>query len=298
MKGWKSMFKKFFGFISNKIKGFVNKIRKSKTFKFAKKAVKTVGSACVIITAFNTLKNSVNTVLNGDNSLSDKWVDSSSECGSVRLVEAKDISNTNPQSNENACFILSDYFTSDKELPDNRYKVTSINTLLTNLKTYQNGNKDKLNELTKKRNAYNDDLSTMLENVKNDIESSKKIIEPLTKIYKNDIGDDSIYSIVNCAFMKTNINVFFDQMDNGLSNNATKFAITIIFVSLCSGLSNLFILIVINRFKKTTKDKPIINPISKDEKENISQSKEHINGENPVDVSQVHIEMTNIAPPA
>ena len=53
MKGWKIMFKKFFGFISNKIKGFVNKIRKSKTFKFAKKAVKTVGSACVIITAFN-----------------------------------------------------------------------------------------------------------------------------------------------------------------------------------------------------------------------------------------------------
>ena len=98
--------------------------------------------------------------------------------------------------------------------------------------------------------------------------------------------------------MKTNINVFFDQMDNGLSNNATKFAITIIFVSLCSGLSNLFILIVINRFKKATKDKPIINPISKDEKENISQSKEHINGENPVDVSQVHIEMTNIPPPA
>ena len=252
----------------------------------------------VIITAFNTLKNSANTVLNGDNSLSDKWVDSSSECGSVRLVEAKDISNTNPQSNENACFILSDYFTSDKELPDNRYKVTSINTLLTNLKTYQKGNKDQLNKLTEKRNAYNNYLSTMLENVEKDIESSKKVIEPLTKIYKNDIGDDSIYSIVNCAFMKTNINVFFDQMDNGLSNNATKFAITIIFVSLCSGLSNLFILIVINRFKKTTKDKPIINPISKDEKENISQSKEHINGENPVDVSQVHIEMTNIPPPA
>lgn len=47
------MFKKFFGFISDMTKNLINKIRKSKTFKVAKKVVKTMGSACVIITAFN-----------------------------------------------------------------------------------------------------------------------------------------------------------------------------------------------------------------------------------------------------
>ena len=47
------MFKKFFGFISDMTKNLINKIHKSKTFKVAKKVVKTVGSACVIITAFN-----------------------------------------------------------------------------------------------------------------------------------------------------------------------------------------------------------------------------------------------------
>ena len=252
----------------------------------------------VIISAFTTLKNTANTALSADNSLSDKWVDSSSECGGLAIIKASDISNTNPSAGTNACFILSDYFTSENQLPEDRYKEDSINTLLAALKNYQTNNKAQLETLSSMTTDYKTKLSTMLNNVKNDIQSSKNIIEPLTKIYKNDIGDDSIYSIVNCAFMKTNINVFFDQMDNGLSNNATKFAITIIFVSLCSGFSNLFILIVINRFKKTTKDKPIINPISKDEKESISQSKEHINGENPVDVSQVHIEMTNIPPPA
>ena len=252
----------------------------------------------VIISAFTTLKNTANTVLSADNSLSDKWVDSSSECGGLAIIKASEIASENPSAGTNACFILSDYFTSENKLPENRYKENSINTLLAELKNYQTNNKDLLETLSSTTTDYKTELSGMLNNVKNDIQSSKNIIEPLTKIYKNDIGDDSIYSIVNCAFMKTNINVFFDQMDNGLSNNATKFAITIIFVSLCSGFSNLFILIVINRFKKTTKDKPIINPISKDEKESISQSKEHINGENPVDVSQVHIEMTNIPPPA
>lgn len=47
------MFKKFFGFISDMTKNLINKIRKSKTFKVSKKVVKTMGSACVIITAFN-----------------------------------------------------------------------------------------------------------------------------------------------------------------------------------------------------------------------------------------------------
>ena len=46
------MFKKFFGFISNKIKGFVNKIRKSKTVKTVAKILGLAGSACVVITAF------------------------------------------------------------------------------------------------------------------------------------------------------------------------------------------------------------------------------------------------------
>lgn len=48
------MFKKFFGFISNKIKGFVNKIRKSKTVKTITKVLGLAGSACVVITAFQT----------------------------------------------------------------------------------------------------------------------------------------------------------------------------------------------------------------------------------------------------
>lgn len=48
------MFKKFFGFISNKIKGFVNKIRKSKTVKTVTKILGLAGSVCVVITAFQT----------------------------------------------------------------------------------------------------------------------------------------------------------------------------------------------------------------------------------------------------
>ena len=47
------MFKSFFGMISDGFKSIKNKIRKSKVYKFIKKALKTVGSICVVVTAFN-----------------------------------------------------------------------------------------------------------------------------------------------------------------------------------------------------------------------------------------------------
>ena len=48
------MFRKLFKFISGKIKDFVNKIRKSKTVKTVTKVLGLAGSACVVITAFQT----------------------------------------------------------------------------------------------------------------------------------------------------------------------------------------------------------------------------------------------------
>lgn len=47
------MFKRFFNMISDKVKNIRKNIRKSKIYKFAKKAIKFVGSACIVITAFN-----------------------------------------------------------------------------------------------------------------------------------------------------------------------------------------------------------------------------------------------------
>ena len=47
----------------------------------------------------------------------------------------------------------------------------------------------------------------------------------------------------------------FDQLDNKLGKNSTGFAISILFVSCCAGLSNIFVLIVINRFKKKSSQK-------------------------------------------
>ena len=50
--------------------------------------------------------------------------------------------------------------------------------------------------------------------------------------------------------MKTNFNSLLDQLDNGLSSKSFTFGIIIIIMSGVAMLSNLIVLIVINKFKK------------------------------------------------
>ena len=49
--------------------------------------------------------------------------------------------------------------------------------------------------------------------------------------------------------MRKNVNLLFEELDNGFSKNATKFGISILFVASCSVISNYLVVIVINRFK-------------------------------------------------
>ena len=82
-------------------------------------------------------------------------------------------------------------------------------------------------------------------------------------------------------------------MDNELGKSSTGFAISILFASCCAGLSNIFVLIVINRFK-TQSSQPINEKdISKDEREaiNSSNAKKESQELNPGDIQ---IEMNNI----
>ena len=58
--------------------------------------------------------------------------------------------------------------------------------------------------------------------------------------------------------MKTNFNSVLDQLDNGLSLKSYIFGIIMIIISSFAMLSNIFALLVINKFKKNNeaKDKP------------------------------------------
>lgn len=98
--------------------------------------------------------------------------------------------------------------------------------------------------------------------------------------------------------MKKNVNLIFEQLDNGFSKNATRFGISILFVASCSVISNYLVVIVINRFKlkknkkekeysketKTTEEKQILNNTNA---EKVQENPE----ENIAGLSQIEIDL-------
>lgn len=68
--------------------------------------------------------------------------------------------------------------------------------------------------------------------------------------------------------MKTNFNSVLDQLDNGLSLKSYIFGIIMIIISSFAMLSNIFALLVINKFKKNNeaKDKPKENKPKEEER--------------------------------
>ena len=158
----------------------------------------------------------------------------------------------------------------------------------------------------KLKKEENNDLdkasSDILSSIVNQRDIIRDIITPINDIYSSLVDDDGIETLMNCTFMGNNINIFFDQMDNGLSGHATSFAIATLFSACCAGLSNLFVLLVIHKFRKAPEPKkPEVKPTEenesfKPEQKPTEEPPADINEtEHPINIADVKIEMTDQA---
>lgn len=125
-----------------------------------------------------------------------------------------------------------------------------------------------LNGLVLLNSSVNENLKGLLE-VKDSIEEvfkkNNKLIEKLETLYIivnetynlfNNYGiNNSISDVINCTFMDTDINIFIDEVKDNLIETSKKMEIIIYAASLCAGLSIIFGIIVINRYKKKEKKK-------------------------------------------
>ena len=240
----------------------------------------------------------------------DKWVEKKDDCP---LSQYCNIINSESSCQGNAnCFVINDYFNSiPEDFLNNRYGASSnVVNLLTNLMKYSNKNQAYLKHKNEENYKLNEESEKFITELKREMKLSEQIISPLGGIYKELVGDESVETLMNCKFMSNNINIFYDQMDNGLSGHATSFAISTLFSACCAGLSNLFVLLVIHKFRKASEQKKP-EPEVKQTEENESFKPEpkpteeapavathpvDINEtEHPINPSDVKIEMTDQA---
>ena len=131
---------------------------------------------------------------------------------------------------------------------------------------------DEIGDINSTINEHFKDLLKMDENVemgyenlpensqlKEGYESLRNIINETRNLFNNyELKENnSIIDMMNCRFMKSDIDIFLGEVKDNLKKTVSKLEIIIYAASLCAGLSILFGIIVINRYadKKEKKKK-------------------------------------------
>lgn len=78
-------------------------------------------------------------------------------------------------------------------------------------------------------------------------------VKPVREIFQEIVGDDSIFSMLNCGFLKRDTNKFLEQLDEGVGVELKTTSSIFISITIIEGILTLFTLIILTRFKEENK---------------------------------------------
>ena len=134
----------------------------------------------------------------------------------------------------------------------------AVSAYVTALNKYVADNKALLDTLIANNNALDQSFQSMAAKLMTSLDNISGVITPLYDIFNNIVANQGLFSMINCcknicllilAFMGTDLNMFYDQMQNNLASYSAALGGVIIAVSFMEAISVFFILIVIFRFR-------------------------------------------------
>ena len=200
-----------------------------------------------IINDLNKLTNSENQKDGDCDRINDLYSLSNSQSG-YRLISP---SNPNQNIGSNSLICLYDDWTD--ELIKTRYEKVCPGKNDENIKNDASDNLNSFNKIKSKIQSENEKIISNIK-LKNDeinkefknvisimrktLESCSKIIDPIFEIFNNIIGDsNNIFSILNCNFLASNIEVTFTEIYNGLGKDIHDYGKLIFGIGVLKGFS-------------------------------------------------------------
>lgn len=147
------------------------------------------------------------------------------------------------------CFVVSEYTTGGT-----RYNGFNIDIYLTTLQTYDTRHKAILGLIKTENEKLDLEFAQVSEKLITSINNiNLYVLDPLTKVFGDFVGDKTVFSLVNCKFMGGHIYVFLDQLQAALGLNFYNISILFGAMSFCLFLGITFLIIAINRCKPINK---------------------------------------------
>jgi hypothetical protein len=116
------------------------------------------------------------------------------------------------------------------------------------LNTYMTNNKALLNKLTAANNDIDTQFKSTTAKLKTNLDQVNGVITPLSNVFESILGTSGFFSLINCSFMKADLNILYDQLQNNLSPKSNQLGAVIVAVSFLELVSVFFLVIVINKY--------------------------------------------------
>jgi hypothetical protein len=141
----------------------------------------------------------------------------------------------------------------------------NINNIIKYVKTFENfkeKNKNLITKIKNENNEINNSFLSLINIINSTLITCTKVIDPIYDIFSDLMGNSSnIFSILNCKFLSTDLNVSFIQIYQGLGKDIHEFGLLVYIISVLEGFGIWGILIAMNlqNILETTKNKKTDN---------------------------------------
>lgn len=79
-------------------------------------------------------------------------------------------------------------------------------------------------------------------------------VKPIREIFEEIVGNDSIFSMLNCGFLKRDLNKILEQLYGAMGGEMKRTSSIFIAITIIEGILTVFTLIIMTRFKEPTEE--------------------------------------------
>ena len=223
-----------------------------------------------LLTALEDIKKYINSEVEGskvDSStpIYDKWEVTKEDCGEEYYPPQNSLRNLKEENeNKNHCLVITEWKVEDIQ---ERYSTIkskeegiSISEMAkqyhTSINNFMKDHTDLMNNIINKNVEFNSSMNYIKESEIGVLNNTKEIITPFRQIYNKIVDKGSVFGIMNCKFIKRDLNKVAEILYNDIGGTFRSTSIIFLAISGCELLITIFVLVIMKSLRANTTEIP------------------------------------------
>ena len=215
------------------------------------------------------------TYVSSDTPINDEWEINKQDCKYNYILPKSNVRNLVEETGN--CLVITEWSLEKiqeryQNIKSNKDEVVIINVVekyYKSINEFMDSHNNLMDDIIKQNQQFNSSFISIGKEEIHVLENIKGIIKPFREAFEEIVGDGSIFEILNCQFLKRDINKVLEQFYDGFGSTFKVTSTLLIMISIYELAMTLFILIIVTAVKESKKvDSKDIN-YSKDKDEGL-----------------------------